>query len=98
MKKKKCPYIKYVAMLFALTVGLYFFIAFEMADIMDTSTVESFYSIMGVSLVFFFIITFEGLILLEHFCYNIKRFILIYKDCVREERLKKAQAQQQKMR
>lgn len=85
-------------MLFALTVGLYFFIAFEMADKMDTSTVESFYSIMGVSLVFFFIITFEGLILLEHFCYNIKRFILIYKDCVREERLKKAQAQQQKMR
>ena len=84
-------------MLFALTVGLYFFIAFEMADRMDTSTVESFYSIMGVSLVFFFIITFEGLIL-EHFCYNIKRFILIYKDCIREERLKKAQAQQQKMR
>ena len=84
-------------MLFALTVGLYFFIVFEMADRMDTSTVESFYSIMGVSLIFFFILTIEGLVLFEHFYYNIKRFILIYKDCVKEERQKKAQAQQQKI-
>lgn len=86
MKRK--TFDKIVAMIFGIATGTYALTIFEMADNMDTSTAESFYWMCFVTTIFVAILSITGSYLLERIVFGIKRFIRIYKECLREQRSK----------